>query len=88
LRDPRLTERGEIQGEIVRLMEALRYLRQLTASQSEAHMYKDPAKAIGGVRASLFDQRMPPEATAMTLLTVCETLRSLEAIKKREAEGK
>jgi hypothetical protein len=88
LGDRRLTEEQEINSETVRLLEALRYLRQLTASEAEAHMYKDPARAIGGVRASLFDQRMPPEATAMTLLTVCETIRSLEAIKQRQAKAK
>lgn len=87
LGDPRLTEPGEIPAEIVRLMASLRFLRQLTASEAEAHMYRDPSRAIGGVRLSLFDQRMPPEATAMTLLTVCETLRSLEAIRQRQAAG-
>jgi hypothetical protein len=87
LGDPRLTEEQEVAGETVRLLEALRYLRQLTASEAEAHLYKDPARAIGGVRASVFDQRMPPEATAMTLMTVCETIKSLEAIKARRAGG-
>lgn len=85
LGDPRLTEDRELATETVRLLEALRYLWQLTAEDAEAHMYKDPARAIGGVRASVFDQRMPPEATAMTLMAVCETIRSLDEIKRRQA---
>ena len=88
LGDPRLTEEKEVPAELARLLASLRFLRQLTADEAECHMYKDPAKAIGGVRNSLFDQRMPPEATAMTLLTVCETLRSLDAIKQRQDAGK
>lgn len=84
LGDPRLTDANEIDAELAHLLASLRFLRQLTADEAECHMYKDPAGAIGGVRNSLFDQRMPPEATAMTLLTVCETLRSLDAIKARK----
>jgi hypothetical protein len=88
LGDERLTGKDEVSAELARLLESLRFLRQLTADEAECHMYKDPATALGGVRNSLFDQRMPPEATAMTLLTVCETLKSLDAIKARQAAPK
>jgi hypothetical protein len=83
LGDPRLTEDKEVPEELSRLLLSLRFLRQLTAGEAEGFMYKNPERAIGGVRSSLWDQRMPPEATAMTLMTVCETLRSLEEIQKR-----
>jgi hypothetical protein len=86
LGDPATTQPEEVPAELVRLLKSLRFLRQLTAEAAEAHMYKDPPRAIGGVRASLFDQRMPPEATAMTLLAVCETIKSLQAIKQRQAK--
>lgn len=85
LGDPRLTEEKEVPEELSRLLLSLRFLRQLTAGDAEGFMYKNPDRAIGGVRSSLWDQRMPPEATAMTLLTVCETLRSLDEISKRQA---
>jgi hypothetical protein len=85
LGDPRLTEDHEIPSELGRVLASLRFLRQLTAGQAEAHMYRHPAAAIGGVRASLWDQRMPPEATALTLIAVTETLRSLQAIEARQA---
>lgn len=86
LGDPRLTEEKEIPEELTRLLASLRFLRQLTVRESECFMYRNPDKAIGGVRSSLWDQRMPPEATAMTLMAVCETLRSLEEIEKRNAD--
>lgn len=87
LGDPRLTTAEELPGELARLLSALRFLRQLTAGEAEGHLYRDPIRARGGVRASPFDQRMPPEATAMTLMAVCETIRSLEAIAARRGRG-
>lgn len=81
LGDPRLTDPSETSREIVRLLASLRFLRQLTAGEAEGHMYADSARAAGGVRIAPWDQRMPVDATAMTLLAVCETLRSLDAIR-------
>jgi hypothetical protein len=81
LGDERLTADREVGGELVRLLSALRYLRQLTVSEVEARMLGPGS--LGGVRASLWDQRTPPEAAAMTLLAVTRTLRSLEAIGAR-----
>ncbi len=43
-----------------------------------------PPPAGGGVRAALWDPRMPPEATAMTMLAVAEFLRSLDALESRQ----
>ena len=83
LGDPRLTDDAEVAAELSRLLQSLRFLRQLTASEADGHMYRSPDRAVGGVRASLFDQRMPPEATSLTLIAVCETIRSLEQIESR-----
>lgn len=83
LRDLQLTEDREVSEELLHLLASLRFLRQLTAGESECFMYRKPDQAIGGVRSSLWDQRMPPEATAMTLMAVCETLKSLDEIQKR-----
>jgi hypothetical protein len=88
LGDPRLTKDEEIPGELSRLLLSLRFLRQLTAGEAESFMYRDREKAIGAVRSSLWDQRMPPEATAMTLMAVCETQRSLEEIQARRDQKK
>lgn len=87
LSDPRLTDEKETTREIVRLLASLRFLRQLSAGEAEGCLYADSARARWGVRVSLWDQRMPVDATAMTLMAVCETLRSLDALRVRQ-EGK
>ncbi len=83
--DPRLTEPGEVDDELVGVLYGLRFLRQLSASEVEGFMYREPAEATGGVRAATWDQRMPIDATAMTLLAVVETLGALDALAAREA---
>lgn len=83
LSDPRLTEPAEVMKEISRLLPVLRFLRQLTADENTAWMCQDLEVARWGVRGAPWDQRQNPEATAMTLITVCETLRSLEEISRR-----
>lgn len=85
LGDPRLTTPGEAPGEAVRLVGAMRFLRQLSAREAECAFYPRASLARGGVRAAAWDQRMPPEASAMTLLSLCEFLRSLDAIERRES---
>lgn len=82
LGDPRLTEPHERPREIVRLMTALRFLRQLQVDDSSAWMFTNPAQAHGGIRASVWDSSQPIEATALTLLCVVETLKSLDAMAK------
>jgi hypothetical protein len=81
LGDPRLTTPTDAPGEVVRLISAMRFLMQLAAREPGCKMYPRADLARGGVRAALWDPRMPPEATATTLLSVCEFLRALEAIK-------
>jgi AMMECR1 domain-containing protein len=83
LGDPRLTEPQEVPAELARLLASLRFLRQLSAGEAESHMYVNPARAMWGVRLGPWDQRMPVDATALTLITVCRTLRSLEQIRRQ-----
>jgi hypothetical protein len=80
LADGRLTEPGEVPAELAHLLGLTRFLRQLAADEATGHMYADPARAAWGVRRALWDQRMPADATAMTLLSVTETLRSLREL--------
>ncbi|MEQ8769564.1 MAG: hypothetical protein RIB60_03535 [Phycisphaerales bacterium] len=74
---------GEVPGELVRLLASLRFVRQLMADDSNAHMFARPGRSAGGVRAALWNQTITPEATAMGLLTVCETLESMDAVAER-----
>lgn len=83
--DSRLTDPEEELREITHVMASLRFLRQLAADEDVVWASAAPQEALWGVRAALWDQRQTPEATAMTLLAVCETIRSLEAIAARQS---
>lgn len=72
--DGRLTEKGELPRELSKMLAGLRFLDALTADEATCHMYVAPARAVGGVRASLWDQRMTPESGALALLILCDTL--------------
>jgi hypothetical protein len=76
-RDPRLTDEKETMAEVSHLLASMRFLRQLMTDETSAYAAEDPQTAIGGIRASLWDQRQPVEATAMTLMAVCEMMRTL-----------
>jgi hypothetical protein len=87
LGDPRLTTAQERALELVRVVEGLRFLRQLTVDEPGTFMFKGPAKrTVGGVKAAPWDIRMPPDATSLSLLTVCEALRSLSAMQNPGTE--
>ncbi|MBA4119611.1 MAG: hypothetical protein C0513_02785 [Isosphaera sp.] len=87
LGDARLTPAQERPAELVRLLGLMRFLRQLQADAAHAWMHADPAGAHGGVRVSLWDQRMPIEATAMSLLATAEALQSIAAISSARADA-
>ena len=91
LGNPSLTRgtmaRGEVVPQLLELSESLRFLAQLTAEERLGHMYATPGPAIGGVRASLWDQSMPLTASALGLLTLTDTLESLEAIGARNGNA-
>ena len=81
LGDERLTKPDERLPEIVRLTRAARFLMELTIDETDADLVPATrSSTIGAVRLSLTDQRAPLDSTAMTLLTVCETIRSLEQV--------
>ncbi len=82
LRDPRLTDPPERMSELVKLLEAVRFIRQLQADDSIGWMSPDPAAAVGGVRAAPWDFTLPPDATSLSLLLVTEAIRSIDALSK------
>ncbi|MCA9303313.1 MAG: hypothetical protein KC996_04260, partial [Phycisphaerales bacterium] len=87
LSDERMTSgtiaSGEVPGEIGRLVQSLRFLRQLSATPPSTHLYARESGALWGVRASVWDQSMPIESSALGLMTATETLRSLGEIGSR-----
>jgi len=80
LGDVRFTKPDERPLELARLLSSLRYLKQLQADEVIGWMSPNVRSARGGVRSALFDNRMPTDATSMTLLSTTETLRALEAM--------
>ncbi len=80
LGDTRFTTGDELPAEMSELFNSLRFLRQLSAGKHESHMYQEPSRAMWGTRAALWSQDMPIPASALTLLTVCETLESLDEL--------
>lgn len=82
LGDDRLTEANERGSQIIKMVRAMRFLRQLMADAYSSYRYANPAKAVGGVRSSLWDDRMPVPATALSLLAACEMLDSLDKMSR------
>lgn len=74
---------GEVPREIGRLVDSIRFVRQLIAEGETMHMYADADDADWGVRMALWDQRMPIESSAMTLLLLVETEESFEELLHR-----
>jgi hypothetical protein len=87
LGEPSLTRgtmaNGEVVPNLIELSESLRFVAQLTAEERISHLYAQPGVAIGGVRASLWDQSMPLTASALGLLAVTESLEGLGAVAGR-----
>lgn len=80
LGDDRLTNPEDRTAHLVRLLDALRFTRQLVADDAVCHMFPNREHALWGVRASLWDQRQPAEAAAMALLLILESLDAVDAI--------
>lgn len=83
LADARLTPAAERPLEIAKLLASLRYLRQLQADGTTEWMFGNRTRSLGGIRAATWDQRMPTDASSMTLLAVSEMLRVLEKLSRR-----
>ncbi|MBY0310663.1 MAG: hypothetical protein K2W85_01195, partial [Phycisphaerales bacterium] len=85
LADARLTEPSERGSEIVKLMTALRFLRQLQVDESSEWMFASPEQARGGIRLSMWDNTLLPQATALTLLCVLEAADALDRMASANA---
>ena len=71
---------GEIPTQINHQIRAIRFLRQLCATDEILHMYASPDDANWGVRRALWDQHQGIETSAMALLVLNETTRSFNKI--------
>ena len=62
------------------LMSAVRFVEQLTTKSARADRFGNPPMALGGVRESPWNAAMPTEATAMALLGITKTIKTLDEI--------
>lgn len=65
-------------GWVLTAQAAARFMAQLMIDQPETYYALNPEEALGGVRLALFDNRLSPEPTAMTLLAFTELQTALE----------
>ena len=80
LGEPELTTKAERGGEIVKLLGAARFLRQLQVDDTMEWLCKDATLVKGGARNATWDQRTQTDATAMTLLAVLEIISGVERV--------
>ena len=83
-----LTNDQELAAAIESQLSAMRFLIQLMHRIETPHQPRTPKRAVGGVRAALWDQNQPSAAQAMGLIMACETLESLRILTKRHVEPK
>ncbi len=84
--DERLTGKDERPLELARLLQAVRFLRQLQVGESQMWMFPREGRVggggvvetLGGVRASGWDQSMPLDASSFTLMAYTEAIRALD----------
>lgn len=74
---------GTVPGELLRLTEGLRFVRQLALTDEALFLARRPEQAAWGVRPSVWQPAASVEATALALLTTCETIDSMRAVAAR-----
>lgn len=78
LADERATPAAQVPERLAGLLPGLRFIAQLSAGDAESLMYAQRDRARHGVRRALWDQAMPVEATAVSLIAVSDALRAID----------
>ena len=76
------TEPAELAREFTALRRSLRFMRQLGVDASDTYLYRTPQATLGGVRAAPWNIELPLDASTMTLLALCESLRAVDALNR------
>lgn len=74
---------GRVPGELVRVTEGLRFVRQLVMEGDGLFLAQSPDRSAWGVRRAPWDPVLSNEAGAMALITTCEALDSMDRIAAR-----
>lgn len=83
LGDIRLTSDAEVAHQLAGLVSAHRFLGQLALDPWQAASLSGGHRGLGGITAAPWDRRLFPEASALTLIFLCETLDSIDTIQAR-----
>jgi hypothetical protein len=68
LATPGLVDAADRPDAMRSLRRSLRFLRQLQVDEAGCHAFRDPAHALGGLRAAPWDSDQPMAASAYALL--------------------
>jgi hypothetical protein len=74
---------GRVPGELVRVTEGLRFVRQLAITGDALFLARRADQALWGVRPAVWEPVASLEAGALALLTACETLHAMDAVARR-----
>jgi hypothetical protein len=81
VRQPHLTSRpGEAGEALDRIQATTRFVMQLSVRESSSWAYRNPGRALGGIRAAPWDCDQPVAAQALGLVFATEALASLDAV--------
>ncbi len=80
IRQPALTPPDQTRLALGRTLQTMRFVMQLAVRDSLAWSCPDPRRALGGIRTATWDCDQPVAAQALALVTVVETLLSLDAV--------
>jgi hypothetical protein len=79
IRQPELTaEPGEATVALDRVLLTARFEMQLSVRDGSAWSYRNPGRALGGIRAATWDGTQPVAAQALGLVFALETLESID----------
>ncbi len=87
LADERLTPSDEAPLSLGLHFETMRFLMQLTVRESSTWRLPNAPRALGGVRAAVWDSDQPVMAQTLGLLSATETLSGLQRLEQRLANS-
>ncbi len=65
---------------------AMRYLMQLQITEADAWGFRNPDRALGGIRSNTWSAELATAATAMALIAAVDTLRAIESLQTRKQQ--
>ncbi|MHC4127445.1 MAG: hypothetical protein ACYSWT_04125 [Planctomycetota bacterium] len=84
VRQPDLTPpAGEAEAALDRVLSTARFVMQLSVREPSLWAYRNPGRALGGIRAAPWDCDQPVPAQALGLVFAAETLASYDAVAPR-----